>query len=159
MTPQLALRKALDMADYICMAYLDDLTDEELFHRADEKINHINWQVGHLIESEHRLMSIINCEQPELPKDFAEKYSRDQASCDDPGQFEDKATLIATYRVQRAATLRTLEEIARAQLDEPTGIDYAPTVADLISMQGSHWMMHAGQWVVVRRQLGRDPLF
>jgi hypothetical protein len=26
----------------------------------------------------------------------------------------------------------------------------------LCNMMGSHWMMHAGQWVVVRRELGRE---
>jgi hypothetical protein len=29
----------------------------------------------------------------------------------------------------------------------------------VFSMQGSHWMMHAGQWAVLRRKLGRPPLF
>jgi len=33
---------------------------------------------------------------------------------------------------------------------------YAPTMGALVNMMGSHWMMHAGQWVVLRRQLGRD---
>jgi uncharacterized protein (DUF1330 family) len=33
---------------------------------------------------------------------------------------------------------------------------YAPTVAAAFSMLGSHWLMHAGQWVIVRRELGRE---
>jgi hypothetical protein len=36
---------------------------------------------------------------------------------------------------------------------------YAPTVAAVYDMQGSHYLMHAGQWVVVRRQLGKPPLY
>jgi hypothetical protein len=28
----------------------------------------------------------------------------------------------------------------------------------MLSMQGSHWMMHAGQWVIVRRNLGKPVL-
>jgi hypothetical protein len=32
-------------------------------------------------------------------------------------------------------------------------------VGALFSVEGSHWLMHAGQWAVIRRQLGRKPLF
>ena len=35
----------------------------------------------------------------------------------------------------------------------------APSVGAAFSMQGGHWLMHAGQWAVVRRQLGREPIF
>ncbi|MHC4880033.1 MAG: DinB family protein, partial [Planctomycetota bacterium] len=36
---------------------------------------------------------------------------------------------------------------------------YAPTVGAAFSLHGSHWLMHAGQWAVLRRKLGREPLF
>ena len=67
--------------------------------------------------------------------------------------------LLAIYREQRAAVLRLLETLSESDLDRPTGIEYAPTVGALVSMQGGHWIMHAGQWAVIRRQLGRKPLF
>lgn len=63
------------------------------------------------------------------------------------------------FHEQRAATLEALETIDDAKLDHETGISYAPTVAAAFEMQGSHWLMHAGQWAVIRRQLGRKPLF
>ena len=31
--------------------------------------------------------------------------------------------------------------------------------ATMLALAGTHWLMHAGQWAVVRRQLGRPPLF
>ena len=37
--------------------------------------------------------------------------------------------------------------------------DYAPTVGDAFLILGSHWLMHAGQWAVLRRKLGKPPLF
>ena len=37
--------------------------------------------------------------------------------------------------------------------------DYAPTVGAVLLLIGNHWMMHAGQFVPVRRKLGRPPLF
>ena len=35
----------------------------------------------------------------------------------------------------------------------------AANVGGIFSMQPTHWTMHAGQWAVVRRKLGRPPLF
>ena len=70
-----------------------------------------------------------------------------------------KDELLAIHKQQRAATLVALEKLSDDKLGAPTGLDYAPTVGSLFSLLGSHWLMHAGQWVVVRRQLGRKPLF
>ena len=36
---------------------------------------------------------------------------------------------------------------------------YIPDWGTAFVMQDSHWVMHAGQWAVIRRQLGRPPLF
>ena len=36
---------------------------------------------------------------------------------------------------------------------------YCPTVGSVFTLQGTHWMMHAGQWAIVRRKLGKPPLF
>ena len=37
--------------------------------------------------------------------------------------------------------------------------EYAPTVASVLMLLGSHWLMHAGQFVPIRRKLGKPPLF
>jgi hypothetical protein len=52
-----------------------------------------------------------------------------------------------------------LDGLTEAQFDEPGPEEmqaYAPNMGALCNMMGSHWMMHAGQWVVVRRELGRE---
>ncbi|MCA8997843.1 MAG: DinB family protein [Planctomycetaceae bacterium] len=155
-----ALRIGIDIAEYCCMAYLEDLSDEDLMRRPAPGMNHINWQVGHLIASEYQMIEQARpgCSPP-LPAGFAEKYSKETAAIDDPSSFHTKEELLAVYRKQREATLAALESIPEEDFAQETGIDYAPTVAALFSMQGSHWMMHSGQWVVVRRQMGKPPLF
>ena len=70
-----------------------------------------------------------------------------------------KMNCLQIHKQQRAATLAALEKLSDDKLGDSTGFDYAPTVGSLFSLLGSHWLMHAGQWVVVRRQLGRKPLF
>ena len=46
------------------------------------------------------------------------------------------------------------------QQESPEGIrEYAPSVGSIFNLTPSHWMMHSGQWVIVRRQLGKEALF
>ena len=155
-----ALKLSIDMGRLVSMAYLEDLTDAEMMRRPHPGCNHINWQVGHLVSSEHALIEkAVPDAMPPLPENFARRYSRQTADLDDPTAFVRKDQLLAVFESQRAGTLEALQRISEPDLDRPTGIDYAPTVGAVFEMQGSHWLMHAGQWAVVRRQLGRIPLF
>lgn len=163
MTPNDALKIGLDMAEFVSLGYLGDLTDADLMKRPTAGANHINWQVGHIIASENSIMNgAIPGSMPALPEGFAAKYTKETATSDDASQFCTKAELMQAYKEQRAGTLAALAKCSAADLDKesPESIrSYAPNVAAAISMQGSHWLMHAGQWVIVRRQLGRPPLF
>jgi hypothetical protein len=155
-----ALKIAIDSGRMISLGYVEDLTDQELLHRPAKGANHINWQLGHLIASENMMGNqAIPGSMPPLPAGFAEKYTKETAASDDPASFLKKADLLKVYEEQRAATLQALEKVSEADLDKATGVDYAPTVGAMFSMHGTHWVMHAGQWAVVRRQLGRKPLY
>ena len=150
----------IETANQICMGYLGDLTDEELLKRPCPGCNHINWQVGHLIASEHQMMeSISPGSMPKLPEGFAEKYKKETAQDDNPGHFHTKADLLSNGAAVRKGTLAALAKMTADDLDKPTGVEYAPNVAAMFNLQGCHWLMHAGQWAVVRRQCGRAPLF
>src|SRR5262245_37601116 len=154
------LKIGIDVGRMISLGYVEDLTDQELLHRPAKGANHINWQLGHLIQSENEMIDIVTPgAMPPLPAGFAEKYSKDTASSDNPNDFLKKAELVKAFEEQRAGTLKLLQSTSEADFDKPTGVDYAPTVGAMFSMQGTHWVMHAGQWAVVRRQLGRKPLF
>ncbi len=155
-----ALRISIDMGDFVSGAYLSDLTDVELLHRPCKGCNHINWQLGHLITSGNFHLSNVSPDAPiPLPQGFAEKYRAETATVDDPKRLCSKSELMDLRHKLRAAVLDSLEKIPDTELDRQTGIEYAPTVAALFELQGSHWLMHAGQWTVIRRQLGRKPLF
>ncbi|WP_010583846.1 DinB family protein [Schlesneria paludicola] len=155
-----ALKLSIDMGKTICLGYLGDLTDAELMKRPCPGCNHINWQVGHLIASEYgMMMGLFPNSMPPLPDGFAEKYTKETAKSDNPADFDKKAELLALFEKTRAATLDLLSKVTDADLDKPTGVNYAPTTGSMFELQGSHWLMHAGQWAVVRRQCGRPPLF
>lgn len=158
-----ALKLTIGSGQFVAMAYVNDLTDADLLRRAAPKINHINWQFGHLILSDHNhIADILPGSMPPLPAGFAERYSRDTAASDDPKQFLDKETLLKVYHEQRAALLKALDSISAEDLDRPAPEKYqafAPTWASLFDLAGVHWLMHCGQWAVVRRQIGKPALF
>jgi hypothetical protein len=154
------IKLGIDSGDMICMGYLSDLTDADLLKRPCPTANHTNWQVGHLIAAEHSMMEqVAPGSMPPLPEGFAARYAKEAASVDDPKKFCTKDELLAEYKKQRAGTLAVLAKVTDDELDKPTGVQYAPTVGAMLALQGSHWLMHAGQWVIVRRQLGRPPMF
>lgn len=155
-----AIKINIDTGQFISLGYIEDLNDQELLHRPAKGANHINWQLGHLIQSENEMMNIAipGC-MPALPAGFAEKYTKDTAASDDASKFLKKAELLKVYHEQRGGTLKALAAVSEGDFDKSTGVEYAPTVGAMFSMQGTHWVMHAGQWAVVRRQLGRKPLF
>src|SRR5262245_40912540 len=155
-----SIKIGIDVGRMISLGYVEDLTDQELLHRPAKGANHINWQLGHLIQSENEMGNLaVAGSMPPLPAGFAERYTKDTATSDDPSKFLKKAELLKVFEEQRDASLKALERVNEADFDKPSGVSYAPTVGALFSMHGTHWLMHAGQWAVVRRQLGRQPLF
>jgi hypothetical protein len=163
MDSRAAIKASIDMGKLISMAYLEDLTDEEMMYRPHPECNHIKWQVGHLIASEHSIIEgCLPGSMPALPEGFAEKYSKETAAQNDGQFFHSKAELMEVFEQQRAGTLAALEKLSDADLSNP-GPEamraYLPDWGTAFVMQDSHWVMHAGQWAVVRRQLGRPPLF
>jgi len=158
-----AIKLAIDSGQMISMACLQDLTDQEMMVRPHPDCNHIRWQVGHLICSEHQMIDgVLPGAMPPLPETFADRYTKETAKLNDPQAFDSKEELLKLFHEQRTATLELLSGLTEEELDQsaPESVrDYAPTVADVFSLQGGHWLMHAGQWAVIRRQLGRPPLF
>lgn len=158
-----AIRMSLDMGDLVGLGYLEDMTDEELLQRPVEGCNHVIWQIGHLISSEHRITEgVAPGSMPDLPEGFADRYTSETASSDSAADFDTKESLLALHQKVRAATVAALEKQTDESLDAASPEEmreYAPTVGAAFSLHGSHWLMHAGQWAVLRRKLGRPPLF
>jgi hypothetical protein len=158
-----ALKITIGMGQFVSMAYLADLTDADLMRRAAPGVNHINWQLGHLILADHNHISaILPSAMPPLPKDFERIYSKDTASSNETTAFLDKATLLKTFEEQRTALLKALDSLSAEDLDRPAPekyLQYAKNWGALFELAGSHFLMHCGQWAIVRRQMGKPALF
>ncbi len=157
-----AIKASIHTADMISKMYLEDLTEDEMMHRPHAKCNHIKWQLGHLIAADN--MMINGCcpsALPELPEGFEDKYSKETSASDNAADFHSKAELMELFASQREAALSTLDALTDDDLnkDAPESMkSYAPSFGAAFSMLGIHWTMHSGQWAVIRRQLGREPM-
>lgn len=157
------IKTSMETPTMVVNGYLADLSDADLLRRPTKGANHIAWQLGHLIVSEHNLIEMV-CPgtMPKLPDGFAEKYTNDTAPVDDPAAFHKKDEYLRLMNEQRAGTLAALEKLSDDDLEKPAPEkiqQFGATVGTVFAGQNMHWVMHAGQWVIVRRQLGRKPLF
>jgi hypothetical protein len=154
---------ALTGSDFIVQAYLGDLTPQELMSRPAPGANHVAWQLGHVIGAERHLADLaLPGAMPELPAGFREKHSKEAAFSDDPGKFLSKAEYVAIAREVRAATLKLLDRVNEADMSRPIDGKAPPFVklrGDALATIAPHWLLHAGQWAVLRRALGRARMF
>lgn len=157
------IKNELNLPTFTVQAYLQDLSDEDLMRRPAENANHIAWQLGHLIAAEHNLNNMVCPDSmPALPEGFAEQHNKEAASNDDKSHFCTKTEYVKLMEQQRAGTLSLLDRMSDEELEAAAPEDiqqFGATVGAVIAGQSAHWMMHAGQWVIVRRQLGKEAIF
>jgi len=160
MTAKDAIRLGLDMGDRITGHYLGDLNDADLLVRPVPGMNHIAWQLGHLIAVENHYVELIEpgaC--PKLPEGFvAAHHGKASSEVDDPKTFHTKDEYLALLKAQREATRKVLDALPESRLAETNPEKYphyAPSVGELLSFCSVHLLTHVGQWVAVRRMLGK----
>jgi hypothetical protein len=155
------IRSTIATAHELLTTYVSDLTDAELMTRPAPEANHVAWQLGHLIASEHQMLSDAGFTMPDLPEGLAEAHSKEAATSSEPAKFSTKQEYLRWMGEQRTATLNHLAAVADADLDKPTPEpirSYAPTVGALFNIIGIHELMHAGQFAPVRRKLNKPIL-
>jgi hypothetical protein len=154
-----AITNVLDMSDRITKSYLKDLTAADLLIRPVPGQNHIAWQLGHLLATERWIVEAIKPGvSPPLPPDFEEGHGREKFTVDDPSLYLSPEEYIALIDAQRVATKQVLADLDDADLDAPTPENMqkmVPTVGNALLLNGNHYMMHVGQYVTVRRKLGK----
>src|SRR5262249_7749058 len=114
-----ALRLSIDMSDFIVNSYIGDLSDADLFIRPVAGMNHIAWQLGHLISTERSFVEMVKpgaC--PPLPEGFDKAYTKETTTIDDPAKFHTLAKYQELWKAQRQATKEVLDAVAEADLDK-----------------------------------------
>lgn len=161
-TAKQLLRETIESTHWVVRAYVEDLNDADLLVRCVPGANHIAWQLGHSITATHGMLAAIGRETFALPEGFAEAHGPDKAAVDDPSAFATKSEYLALMDEAKAAQLAAVEATPEDELGQPAPErmrDYAPTVGAVLMITATHWLMHAGQFVPIRRMLGKKPLF
>jgi hypothetical protein len=159
-----AVRTALQSTQQLVNWFLGDLDDADLLVRPVPGANHIAWQMGHLIQSERQMIQsqLPDAAYPELPAGFVDQHGKATQNLDPPTGFGTKANYLELFGKIRQATITTLGKLQDSDLDKPTTgsmAPYAPTLGALLLLASNHALMHAGQFSVVRRKLGKPVLF
>jgi hypothetical protein len=154
------IRRVAQSNDFIVSAYLADFSDADLLVRPVEQAHHVAWQLGHLIQAEQSLLKSAAPSAPtiELPAGWDKQYSAESGKVSPPTGFATKSEYLALYQRSRANFLKALDAATDADFERPTQgrlARVAPTTADMFLLIANHPMMHVGQWVVVRRKLGK----
>ena len=153
---------AIEGVHWITRAYVEDLADADLFVRSVPGTNHIAWQLGHMIGGTRKMLAAIGHETLALPKGFADAYTAATAASDDPAKFATKAQYLAWMGQAKTASLAAVEATPETDFDKPgpeAMREYAPTVGAVLMLSATHWLMHAGQFVPIRRKLGKKVMF
>src|SRR6185295_10698064 len=102
-----AIRGSLTQSDFIVNGYLADLTPKEMMARSCPGVNHIAWQLGHLIQSERYLVNqAFPGKVDSLPEGFEARHKKDTAGVDDAGRFLSKDEYLNIAKQVRGQTLR-----------------------------------------------------
>jgi len=156
------IRGAMKLSDFLVNTYLGDLTNEESLKRPAPGANHVVWQLGHLIVSDYHLVeSIKPGSLPPLPEGFTERYSKENAAKDDAAAFDTKDQLLQMFGERRQLVDQVLAGMSDSELDQPSPEAFRqrfPNVGAVLTLVGMHPTLHAGQWVVLRRMLGKPVI-
>ncbi|WP_233902903.1 DinB family protein [Stieleria maiorica] len=157
-----AIRQTYDFSRLVLSSYVSDLSDEELLTRPAKGCNHVAWQLGHLIASECGLLnSVAPGFAVELPEGFAEKHSKENKSSDDPADFTSKDEYLGYFAKLKEAAFKALDAQSDEDLAKPAPEhlrQICPNVGGVFILIATHPMMHAGQFVPVRRNLKKPVL-
>ena len=159
-TAKEVIRNSLDTSEMIFNLYMGDLTDDDLLVTGVPGMNPIAWHLGHVIAVERDMAEVIkpgSC--PALPEGFAAAHGKETAAPNAFKRFASKDVYMNAWKAQRAATLAVLDGLTAEQLDGPTGMEWAPTTYVMLNLAGLHALGHLGQFVAIRRKLGKPVVF
>lgn len=149
--------KSIARSAHMTANFVSDFTEEEMFIRPVPGANHATWQLGHVAAGTRKMCRMIGIDI-NLADDFAQRFTKDAAKIDDPKAFPAKQELLATYNDVFAQVQAAVAKLTEADLAKTTGFDFAPTVADVVTILTLHPMMHGGQFSVIRRKLAKPNL-
>lgn len=142
----------------IVKKYIEDFSAEEMSERPAEGCHPVAWQLGHLISSQAFLLNLVCPEaNPGLPEGFHEQYAK--GTDENPNQtYQTAQEYIELFDRVNQAVEAELAKLSDEDLDRPAPEKFRerfPSIGHLYILMATHPLMHAGQFVPVRRKLGK----
>ena len=158
-----AVRTQFTVADFMVDKYLADLTQSELLTRPAPDANHIAWQLGHLISAETRLIeAAAPGSMPACPTVFTKGIPKIRPRAITRPIFSLRKSTSSLPNPCGQRRSKRLDAQSESDLDRPVTGRLPPWIkcaGDCFVTAAGHWVLHAGQWVVLRRKLGRERQF
>lgn len=159
-TPNDIIVNSLTGSQMLLHRYVDDLQPAEFLHRTSPKANCAAWMIGHLVQTDRRVLTVLGVtDLPALPDGFEQRFGRDEATAL-AANFGDVSTLMPLFDQHRARLIDAIRRASAEQLDKPveTTRPMFKTVGEFANFMGMHTALHAGQITLIRRSLGKPPV-
>lgn len=156
----------IDFARRYTLRLLAEVPDEEWHVQPREGITHVAWQAGHLAMAEHalalvRLRGDRADDETLIPEEFRRRFGRGSVPDPNPAGQPTPAELRAVMQRVHERVVGELANYADADLDLPPHKPHPLFDTRLASLAwcGHHEMTHAGQIGLLRRLMGKAPLW
>ena len=142
-------------------ALAEDFTEEQARERVGD-LKPLVWYLGHIAVTENYLLSLYGGAESAVSKEHLQRYGR---GSDGHADFSDASKaemleLLETLRTRMKELLTSLAvEDAEREAPGEVGHPLFAKLGSAISLINAHNAYHAGQIGVLRRAMGKDPLF
>lgn len=142
---------------------LADLSDEETNKRVHQKMNHVKYIAGHLVNAQYGIADLSGAKIEHRWNDLFAGLSKTHAQDNFPYPSieEIKAEWNKNYPVVReklnSLSDSALDEILPGEPMKQTGM-FNGSRGDLWAFLNEHQMYHIGQIGILRRGLGKEPM-
>jgi len=162
MSPNPLLAHAYTTARKLVHLMVDDLTEDEWLHQPVPGSNCAAWIVGHLtLITRGALLRNRVHGLPDFPADLKAKVTATSQIAGEQLGFGDTKELLALFDAHIEAYTSWVGSVTEEALAKEPGtkVPFSTTLAEAIQFGAMHIAMHTGQLTIIRRSLGKPPLF
>lgn len=145
---------------------LEGIAPGDWFRQPAEGVTHLAWQVGHLAMAEYRLcLERVRGERPEdatlISPEQLKLWSKGSTPDPNPASNPSPEETLAVFHRVHTQALTELAPLTDAQLDETILKPHRLFTQKYHALLwcANHEFLHAGQIGLLRRLLGREPLW
>jgi hypothetical protein len=145
---------------------LAGVDDADWFRQPSEGVTHIAWQVGHLAIAEYRLsLAQLRGMRPDderfVPPDYVTLFGRGSEPSADESRYPSPGELRGVLDSVHEHVLAELPSYPDVQLDLPPEREHplCKTKLACIEWCARHEMLHGGQIGLLKRLLGKKPVW